>query len=327
MIQPLELQSEFAIDIHGESSTTTLVWQTLVASFEGDLERVKSLVDSNPGLAFCRYDYTGPIHFAVRDGHVDLVRYLIQKHALEPDARNHPFMEPLTVMAQDREYTEIDKLLNEALVTPGVAIERGDTGAIDYQQDAQQRQFEKAVHQNDLKVVQQMLADRPDLALNELSSWGEGVLSVPANHNDREMLELLLNYGARVPDVSKWARSYYFKHEEVAAFLLSSGMNPNHMNWRRVTLLHDMAREGKLTRARLLIDHGAAIDAIDDEYRSTPLGLAVRWGKREMVELLLERGADPNMSGAPWATPLAWAKKKSHSQIEADLKTAGAISH
>jgi uncharacterized protein len=85
-----------------------------------------------------------------------------------------------------------------------------------------------------------------------------------------------------------------------------------------------MAYTGDLNKARLLLDHGAEINAIDEEYGSTPLGYAARWGRREMVALLLERGADPNKAGAPWATPLAWAQKKGHAAIEADLLQAGA---
>jgi uncharacterized protein len=96
------------------------------------------------------------------------------------------------------------------------------------------------------------------------------------------------------------------------------------MNWHHVTLLHDMAQDGDIAKARLLLDHGAGIDAIDEEYRSTPLGLAVLWGQREMAALLLERGADPSKSGASWSTPLAWAHKKGHTEIEADLRQAGA---
>src|SRR5262249_5424389 len=138
------------------------------------------------------------------------------------------------------------------------------------------------------------------------------------------MLELLIRHGARVPDISKWGRYYYFKHYDIAAFLMDNGMNPNHMNWHHVTLLHDMAQEGDIAKARLLLDHGADINAVDEEYRSTPLGLAARWGRREMVAFLLERGADPGKSGAPWATPLAWAIKKGHPDIEADLRQAGA---
>ena len=105
---------------------------------------------------------------------------------------------------------------------------------------------------------------------------------------------------------------------------MENGMNPNHMTWHHVTLLHDMAQEGDLRKARLLLDHGADINPIDEEYRSTPLGLAARWGQREMVAFLLERGADPNKSGARWARPLAWARKKGHAAIETDLRQAGA---
>jgi hypothetical protein len=43
-----------------------------------------------------------------------------------------------------------------------------------------------------------------------------------------------------------------------------------------------------------------------------------------MVAFMLERGADVNKSGAPWATSLAWARKKGHAVIEADLRQVGA---
>jgi ankyrin repeat protein len=115
------------------------------------------------------------------------------------------------------------------------------------------------------------------------------------------MIELLMRYGARVPAVSKWAPYYYFKHTEIAALLPERGMNPNHMNCHHFTLLHHMAAEGEMEKARLLIDHGAAINALDEEYRPTPLGCAVRRGQKGMVELLLARGADANRAGAPWA--------------------------
>jgi uncharacterized protein len=67
-------------------------------------------------------------------------------------------------------------------------------------------------------------------------------------------------------------------------------------------------------------DHGADINAVDEEFRSTPLGFAARWGHYEMVRLLLERRADPKTAGAGWATPFEWARKKGHTGIEADLR-------
>jgi ankyrin repeat protein len=106
---------------------------------------------------------------------------------------------------------------------------------------------------------------------------------------------------------------------------MASGMNPNHMSWQRVTLLHDMAQRGNIPKARLLLDHGAELNVVDEEYCATPLGLAARWGHRKMVAFLLDRGADPNGAGAAWATPLAWARAKKFRDIENDLATAGAV--
>jgi len=97
------------------------------------------------------------------------------------------------------------------------------------------------------------------------------------------MLECLIRFGAQAPPISKWARFYYFVHDNIAAFLLESGMSANHMTWHQVTLLHDMAQSGDLAKAKLLLDRGADINALDEEYRSTPLGLAARWGQKEIA--------------------------------------------
>jgi uncharacterized protein len=80
------------------------------------------------------------------------------------------------------------------------------------------------------------------------------------------------------------------------------------------------------SKARLLIRYGADVNYVDDEYRSTPLGYAARWGHVEMVKLLLDSGADPNKSGAPWSTPLSWARRKHHARVETLLLDAGAKS-
>jgi ankyrin repeat protein len=45
--------------------------------------------------------------------------------------------------------------------------------------------------------------------------------------------------------------------------------------------------------------YGVDINSIDDEFSSTPLGYAAKWGNREVTKLLLERGADPNGAGSP----------------------------
>jgi uncharacterized protein len=325
MIQPLEMKKTRPIKLHvGGVATTTEVWTMLTASRDGDLARVKELARRCSALLTCQYDYTAPLHLAVREGRLDLVRYLVEQGALDPGYKNHPFLEPLVTIAEDRESGEIAAFLKQSLDDPELIRAWGDTGGIDYGRDETQRRFQELMSKNQHPEVEAMLKERPELALDEDAFWGEGILAMPAKDGDRQMLELLMRYGARVPDMSKWGARYYFKHYETAAFLLENGMNPNHMNWRRFTLLHDMAFTGDVSKARLLLDHRADINALDEEYQSTPLGYAAHWGKREVVALLLERGADTNQAGAPWATPLAWARKKGHAEIETDLRQAGA---
>ena len=102
-------------------------------------------------------------------------------------------------------------------------------------------------------------------------------------------------------------------------------MDPDHSNWLRISLLHHVAAAGDIEKAKLLIDHGAKIDCRDEEYHSTPLGLAARCGRGEMVKLLLTRGAAMNLfDDEPWATPLAWAERRGQSEIATLLETHGA---
>jgi ankyrin repeat protein len=65
--------------------------------------------------------------------------------------------------------------------------------------------------------------------------------------------------------------------------------------------------------AAMILDHGARLDLRDDLLQSTPLGWACRWGRKEMVELLIARGAPLDEPDAEaWAQPLAWARKMGH---------------
>jgi len=324
MLTPIEMQRTLPMSLHGGAkSTTTEVWAMLTAANAGDLARVKELVARRAELVTCQYNYTPPLHFAVREGHLELVRWLVDRGAYDPGYKSYPFGDSLVTIARDRGFDEIAALLDSARER-GLAHKWVDTGEIDYQQDEHELRFDRALHDGKRKDIERLLAERPALANNEMSSWAEGVLMMPAKGRNRSLLELLLLKGARVPLMSKWARFYYFKHDDIAAFLMERGMSAHHRTWHGVTLLHDMAQNGDLTRARLLIDHGAELDLIEDEYRSTPLGLAARWGRRPLVDLLLSRGANPNASGAPWSTPLAWARAKGHAEIERMLLAAGA---
>jgi ankyrin repeat protein len=97
-----------------------------------------------------------------------------------------------------------------------------------------------------------------------------------------------------------------------------------------LTTLHNIVARGNLAPdervafARAILDAGARLDLRDNILKSTPLGWACRWGQMPLVQLFLERGADPVEPDAePWATPLAWARRNGHAAIEAELRHAG----
>lgn len=305
-------------------SATTKVWDILVASKNGDLDKVKKMVDECPELIYAQYNYTPPIHFAVREGHTDLVKYLLDNGAHNPDYKIYPFLDSLQTIANDRNFSEIETLLNEYATDTIKHKFKGDNGKIFYNRTGLQNDFEKAVYEGDLEKTEEILRQHQEYTKDETYFWGEGILTFAAKENNRLMIDLLASYGAKVPYILKWSQFYYFEDNDGAAYIMEKGMNPNTMSWHHVTILHDMAQKGNLYKAELLIKYGADINPIDEEYKSTPLGMAARWGHLEMVQYLLKQGADPDKTGASWATPLAWAKKKGHIEIEEALTKARA---
>lgn len=325
MIQPNELKLNLPMEVaDGVVSTTSKVWEILQASYDGNLQKVKACIDECPELIYAQYNYTPPIHFAVREGHTGLVKYLLERGAHDPGYRFYPFQESLQTVANDRGYFEIEDQLNEYGSDPSRHKFRGDNGRIIYNRTPLQNEFEQAVGKNEIDRVKQIVEANLELALDETYFWGEGILLFAAKENNREMIDLLMSYGAKVPSILKWTQFYYFERLDGATYMMEKGMNPNTMSWQHVTLLHDMAQKGFMDKAELLIKYGADVNLLDEAYQSTPLGLAARWGHDETVKYLLEQGADPNKAGASWSTPLAWAKKKGFADIEEILIKAGA---
>jgi hypothetical protein len=317
MIQPDELKFDLPMTLANDVVTTTMkVWEILVASGDGRMDEVKQMVGECPELAYAQYNYTPPIHLAVREGHEGLVEYLLfECGAHDPDYKTYPFLDSLDTLAEDRGFGEIVAMLRRYRVEPGFQKFGGDNGKIHFSRIEGQNEFQKAVDKGNIGRVKEILEKNPELARDNTFFWGEGILCMPAKGNHREMMLLLMSYGATVPKILKWAPAYYFERYDSAEFLMEHGMDPNTMDWHGVTLLHNAAQRGWADRAKLLIDHGADLNAIDEEYQSTPLGMAARWGQIEIVELLLDAGADPARSGAPWSTPLAWAEKEGRREI------------
>ncbi len=107
--------------------------------------------------------------------------------------------------------------------------------------------------------------------------------------------------------------------------LLDCGFDPNArakeggltpLHWTAEITWH-VSEQDRIVFAEKLLNHGAEINVLGGERQSTPLAMAVRYEWPELARFLLEAGADPNLAGAQWATPLAWSEKpQGHKEYE-----------
>jgi ankyrin repeat protein/GNAT superfamily N-acetyltransferase len=110
-----------------------------------------------------------------------------------------------------------------------------------------------------------------------------------AGAQDPTCLELLLDAGARVPGAMALAHAAQRGRLRTARVLLGRG--PREWSERENALQWAVRPEASAEMVRLLVEHGADLEASFDGTGRTPYAVAVRSGRPDLAELLAELGA------------------------------------
>jgi len=283
MLKPDELETDEGRDI----------WDTLVASSQGDVISLRRLIDKNPALSRAEFWYTPAIHFAVREGHIDAVRLLLDAGA-DPE-QNGLYDGSVIDMAKDRGHAPIAALLERE------RDRRHRTSA-----GPEHLPVHAALAKRNLEEVVAALDADPTLIHSvdhEACTLLHRALLMRA---PQHVVTLLLDRGADLQarrggrgwpdlepiDMAIWGIGWQQGDLQIARLLLKHGAT------------YDLAVAcalGDLAQVRQMLD------AQPERIRETrpsgrrPLSAAIENGHFEIARLLVERGTDPNWEdiGAP----------------------------
>jgi ankyrin repeat protein len=319
MIRPDELKKKEPL--RWSAGTGTDVWELFCACIAGDLESVTRLVAADPSLVRAHYEYRTPLSFAVRENQLDVAAFLLDRGA-DPLGVGGDLVEA----ARDRGYVEMEALLTSRYASLHDASSKGEPVAA-------------AIRERDREKVGRLLDETP-----ELLHAGDGRSSQPIHWavmtRQIDIIDDLLNRGANIDarrqdgahPVELTNGDYFFRGwrdvsrelvpapDDVLTHLLARGAYCD---------IWTAAHLGNLARVRALLDEDPSLVNRVADYGNTgaPLVKAAARGHIDIVRLLLERGADPNLreeGNAPHGRGLYAAVYNGHVEIARLLLEHGA---
>lgn len=321
LIKPIEL-------IEGNKDWTDTwraddVWAVLNAARDGDVASLRALLTRDPTLVHADYWYTPPLHFAVREGHLEAVKILVEAGG-DLTHRSLHGGEPLIEIALDRDHDDVAQYLRSELE------ERADS-------DGTSHAIHEAVADDDLARVEGLLDADPSLS-NRGETLGRRPLHIAVDVGSQGMVDLLLRHGADVDGTGFSAEDRLggagFRPITLALWHTPYWRQRNDYAMVRHLLAHGArytmtvaAALGDADRIRELLAEDSALANDVESCGKRPLSAAAERGHGEIVDALLDAGADPRLAEGPMCphgNALWSAARFGHAAIAERLLVAGA---
>jgi len=181
----------------------------------------------------------------------------------------------------------------------------------------------QAVLAGNLEEVKKLVSSGADvnaLYIDEATPDEGTALLLAVKNDDHDIVAYLLENGANIEikDVNGLTALHLAvvaDRKDITELLLSKGANIKATDNSKRTTLHwaSLATDDR-ELALLLIDHGAAVNALNLVGES-PLHEAVTFGNVSAVEVLLEHGVDKTLKAGDGTTALARAQAEGHDAI------------
>ncbi|GMV83712.1 MAG: hypothetical protein AMXMBFR7_48960 [Planctomycetota bacterium] len=136
-------------------------------------------------------------------------------------------------------------------------------------------------------------------------------LHLAASMGHDNLITLLLNAGADVNATDGLYRSVVAvaNNETTIRALVAAGCPVNRLKSQKASPLVEAVKEKNIAKIRLLVSMGADVNGIDGVNHETPLCRASQLGRTDLLDVLAELGADPNLPVNNWS-PLHLATKR-----------------
>jgi ankyrin repeat protein len=183
-----------------------------------------------------------------------------------------------------------------------------------------------AAEKMDRAAIRALLQQHADV--NAAQVDGMTALHWAAYQNDSETVQLLVRSGANVKAANRYGitpltLAVTNGNAGMVELLLKSGADPNTTLPGGETALMTAARVGTLASVKALLVRGATVDSKDERHGQTALMWAAAEGHADVVQMLIEVGADYHLRLASGFTPLLFAVREGHSDVVRTLLKAG----